>query len=160
MIVVSDTGPLNYLILIGESAVIPRLYRRLLIPRAVADELAAPAAPDAVREWLAAPPDWLDIRVTESALGPPTLHPGERETIALARTLQADLVLLDEKKGRAAARSQGLRVVGTLGVLAQAAAQDLIRLPDAVAKLRDTSFQVSDTLLAAVLAHAASASRE
>ncbi len=152
MTVVSDTGPLNYLVLIGEDNILPHLYGQLSIPSAVADELSRPAAPAAVRQWIGRAPDWLEIHSVDSTPGPPDLHPGERETISLALTRDTDLVLLDEKKGRAAAQACGLRVIGTLGVLAQAASQGLLGLPDAVAKLRRTSFQISEALLAAVLA--------
>lgn len=153
MIVVSDTGPLNYLVLIGEISVLPRLYGRVTIPGAVESELTHPAAPAAVRQWITPPPDWLDRREADTDAGPPDLHPGEREAISLALALGAGLVLLDEKKGRAAAQSQGLRVLGTVGVLARAAAQGLLVLPDAVEKLRRTSFQVSEALLESALAH-------
>ena len=39
MIVVSDTTPLNYLVLIGAAELPPRLYQRVLTPPAVIDEL-------------------------------------------------------------------------------------------------------------------------
>ncbi len=154
MIVVSDTGPLNYLRLIGEADVLRQLYGCILISPAVADELTRPAAPDPVRQWMEQRPDWLNIRAPDSVIGPSDLHTGERETIALALTVNADLVLLDEKKGRAVAQSQGLRVVGTLGVLLQADAQHLLSLTHAVEELRRTSFQISEALLASVLSHA------
>lgn len=154
MIVASDTGPLNYLLLIGEVDVLPRLYGRIFIPPAVADELTRPAAPLSVRQWMEQRPDWLNLRSADSTLGPSDLHMGERETIALALTMNAGLVLLDEKKGRVAAQSQGLRVIGTLGVLLQADAQHLLSLTQAVEKLRRTSFQISEALLAAVLLRA------
>ena len=39
MIVIADTGPVNYLVLIGEIEVLPALYHRVLVPPSVCDEL-------------------------------------------------------------------------------------------------------------------------
>jgi predicted nucleic acid-binding protein len=52
MIVVADTSPLNYLILIEEADVLRKLYGRILIPPAVQVELLQPGAPAAVMAWM------------------------------------------------------------------------------------------------------------
>ena len=57
-----------------------------------------------------------------------TLDPGELEVLALARTVEDPLVLLDDNTARKEARRLGLRVRGTLGVLVQARRADLITL--------------------------------
>jgi predicted nucleic acid-binding protein len=49
MIVIADTTPLNYLILIGHADVLPALYGRVLIPEAVAQELHGSGTPDVVK---------------------------------------------------------------------------------------------------------------
>jgi predicted nucleic acid-binding protein len=45
------------------------------------------------------------------------LDPGESETLVLAKELQAELVLLDERAATRRARAIGLTVIGTLGIL-------------------------------------------
>jgi predicted nucleic acid-binding protein len=57
MIVITDTTPLNYLVLIGESELLPTLYGGVVIPAAVLMELRARGAPARVREWATSPPD-------------------------------------------------------------------------------------------------------
>lgn len=47
--VVSNTSPLNYLILLDEINVLPRLYERVSIPQSVCEELQAAETPEAVR---------------------------------------------------------------------------------------------------------------
>lgn len=62
MIVVSDTSPINYLILIELQDLLPKLFDRILIPEAVHRELLSAAAPDPIKRFLAETPDWLEVR--------------------------------------------------------------------------------------------------
>jgi predicted nucleic acid-binding protein len=148
MIVVSDTSPINYLVLIEFQDLLPKLFDRVLIPEAVHRELQSDAAPDPIKRFLAEAPDWLEVRPSpeiDPVLG--QLDSGERDVIALALLIGADSVLLDERKGRRAARERGLRVSGTLGVIRLAADQGLITLADALDHLEKTNFRVSPRLL-------------
>src|SRR5436305_1244792 len=128
MIVVSNTTPLNYLVLIGEIHLAERLYSRILIPPAVLAELRASLSPESVREWALSPPSWLEIRVpgpvSESVLS--RLQSGEREAILLADEVGADVLLMDERAGRREGEGRGIRVVGTLAVLMDAGWQGLV----------------------------------
>lgn len=108
MIVVSDTSPLNYRLLIEFQDILPKLFQRILIPEAVRQELQSAAAPDAIKRFLAADPDWLETRpALEIDPRLRQLDPGEREALDLALAASADLVVLDERKGRQAARASG-----------------------------------------------------
>jgi predicted nucleic acid-binding protein len=148
MIVVSDTSPLNYLVLIELQDLLPKLFGRLLIPTAVDRELWSPAAPDAVKRFVAGPHNWLDVQAA-SDIDQTLQHLdlGEREAISLGVQVSADAVLLDERRGRQAARDHGLAVSGTLGVLDLADRRGLARLPDAIERLRATNFRVSPKVL-------------
>ena len=157
MIVVADTTPVNYLILIGEIDVLPRLYGRVVIPLAVHEELTRSRAPASVRAWIAQPPDWLEILspspVTDTALA--KLDAGEREAIALAEQLSfsSDSIqlIVDELQGRREAERRGLSVIGTIGVLREAAEEGLLDLRSALERLRQTSFHISPAILARLL---------
>lgn len=153
-IVVADTGPLRYLVLIGHADVLPRLLGAVSVPATVADELRHPNAPDAVRAWVASPPPWFVVHPDPVEPAPELrrLDPGERAAIALARALSAGLLLIDDRAGVAAARERGFRVTGTLGVLIEAASQDLLDLAAAFAALRLTNFHHAPALLDALLA--------
>jgi predicted nucleic acid-binding protein len=61
MIVIADTGPINYLIRIDEIEILPKLYGRTLVPPSVCDELKDARAPESVRWWIAQPPAWFEI---------------------------------------------------------------------------------------------------
>ena len=79
---------------------------------------------------------------------PRALHKGEVEAISLARELGADWVLIDERKASREAESRGLRVAGTLGILEEAGARNLLDYEKARDRLvSDTSFYVTDDVL-------------
>jgi predicted nucleic acid-binding protein len=150
MIVVADSGPLHYLILLEHADLLRILYDRVAIPDAVVSELRAAGAPERVREWVSAPPPWTTIvTVNQSDIAhiSEVLDLGERAAIALAQQIQADLLLIDETAGRAEARRLNLRITGTLGVLRAAAEAGLIDVHDVIIRLRETSFYVDDSLL-------------
>ncbi len=50
MIVVSDTSPLNYLILIEAERILPELYGRVIIPEEVLRELQVEGSPKKVQD--------------------------------------------------------------------------------------------------------------
>ena len=80
-----------------------------------------------------------------------TWIPGESEALALAQAYLPDTLLIDEEKGRQEAERRNIPTTGTLGVLADAAAEGLLDLPDAISRLRATNFHVSERLLLRLL---------
>jgi predicted nucleic acid-binding protein len=154
-LVVADAGPLHYLVLTGDIELLPKLFESVLAPQAVHDELNDPATPEEVRAWIARTPGWLEIRPN---LTPPQenesmriLDAGESAAIALALSVKADLVLMDDREGVSAARGEGLAVTGTLGILDIAARRGLIDLADAFERLKRTSFYYRQGLLDTIL---------
>jgi predicted nucleic acid-binding protein len=153
-VVVADTSPINYLILTGDVAVLPVLFGRIILPTVVRDELARTKAPLTVREWLANPPAWLDVRPSSQTgdASMADLDDGERSAILLAIELHADLLLIDERRAAKTARSKGFRVAGTLAILGMAARRDLLSLSDAIDRLKRTSFHYRQEILDQFLA--------
>lgn len=131
MIVVSDTSPLCYLLVIEGIEVLPQLFGRVIIPQRVRDELLAPGAPKLVQEWISQPPDWLEVQTIpdqiDAALN--QLDVGEQEAITLALQLQADLILLDDLAARRIATQLQLEIVGLLGILSSAAEKGIVDFP-------------------------------
>ncbi len=151
MIVISDTTPINYLVLIKEIELLPRLFGRVIIPPAVLTELQQPGSPEEVRAWLAAMPEWVEVRAPASIDGTIRLGRGEIEAISLACELRADEVLIDDMQARKAALARGLRVAGTLLILDRAARRGMVDLPKAIERLRHTSFRAPASLIVHLL---------
>lgn len=154
MIVVADTSPLRYLVLIEHIDVLPTLYGRVIVPPAVIAELAHEHTPPVVRAWLSDKPNWLDVRAARNAMTTEaiTLGPGEQAAIALAEELSADALLIDDRDGRREAERRRLPVLGTLRVLADAAEQGLLDLRDAFDRLAHTNFRADGQLVHRLLA--------
>ena len=149
MIVIADTTPLNYLVLINQADILHHLYGRVLIPEAVRDEMQRKQTPNVVRDWIAAPPPWLEIRgiarPVDSSLG--GLDAGEQQAIALAQEVGANVLVLDDKDARREAVRRQFTVIGTLGVLEEGAKLSLLDLPMAIEALRHTTFRADEELL-------------
>ncbi len=153
MIIVSDTSPLCYLLLIDQIDVLRELYSVVVIPQAVSDELNSPESPSVIRNWIAQPPSWLHIQTvdTSSISGLEKLDSGEREAILLAEQLTAELVILDDKAARRIATERGLKIIGLLGILKDAANSDLLDLATTFERLRAVGFWVAPRLLEQLL---------
>lgn len=151
MLIVADTSPLNYLVRIGAIDVLPSLYKSIVIPTVVFNELKSPANDSEVVTWAASAPAWLVIRdpsVVDQAL---PIDPGEAAAIALAQELNADRLLIDDRDGRMVAESLGIQVAGTLAVLRDAALEGLVDLTRAFESLQKTTFRASPALYEAIL---------
>ena len=149
MIVIADTGPINYLVLIDEIEVLCRLYSRVATPSSVCQELKHSSAPEKVRAWISLPPTWLEVfSPTLSADAHLAgLDAGERDAILLAEEFNADQIIVDEMRGRREAQRRNIPYTGTLGVLAAGAERGLLDLRNAVDRLRQTTFRISTEIL-------------
>jgi predicted nucleic acid-binding protein len=153
MIVVADSGPIHYLVLIGDINVLLPLFDRVLIPEAVHSELNQPATPAVVRQWVTNLPQWAEIHQVQPASegSLQKLGPGEQEAILLARQIAAEYLLIDDARGRFLAETQRVRTIGTLGILRSAATNGLLNFRRSFDKLTGTNFRISSSLRKQIL---------
>lgn len=127
MIVVSDTSAITNLIKIDHLWLLREVYQNIIIPQAVYDELISDPKNKVVIESLS----WIEIReIKETDFTrklKEVLDPGESEAIATALELDADFIIIDEKKGRKIAEDNGLRKIGLLGILVESKRKGLIK---------------------------------
>jgi predicted nucleic acid-binding protein len=122
MIVVADASPLIFLAKIEKLILIPRLFAgELLVPSSVRDEvLAAPIAPAEALALGAFLASCRVVGVRRPRRFAAALSRADSEALTLALRRRADLLLSDERLLRAMARLEGVRPMGTLGVLLRA----------------------------------------
>ncbi len=148
MIIVSDTTPINHLILVGKISILPELLGVVIIPPTVFQELQAVNTPEIVREFIGSLPEWLEVRHMQFLFDEDLneLDAGEREAIILAEELEADVLLMDERSGREAALKRDLPVVGTLGILERAAENGLLDFTETLQDLKANGFFIASAL--------------
>lgn len=159
MVVVSDTSPISGLYRIGHLHLLQLLYRELVIPNAVFEELLQlQAFGYDLKEILAA--DWIAVKSPLPSIQLEKLRQeldaGEAEAIALSEELHADLLLIDEAKGRVFAKQTGVLVIGLLGVLIEAKTEGHIPMVQPLMDklIREIKFRVSPALYKLVLEQA------
>ena len=129
MSVVSNTSPLILLAKIGRLALLLDLYHEIIVPDSVLAEVhAKPSKEVHDIEVLMLSPGVRMVGAGSSVLPRlvATLGAGERAAIAVALAVDADLVLLDDLRGRQAARELGLTTTGTIGVLIEARSRGFV----------------------------------
>ncbi len=153
-LVISNTSPLFYLHRLRHLDLLQKLYRQVVVPEAVVDELKAGRdqgedAPD-VTDY-----DWIEVRAVRT----PTLvqlitdlGTGEAQVLALALEEPDCLVILDDRLAREVARLQNLRVTGTAGVILKAKQEGYIpAVRPLLDRLLQLDFRLSDPVKADIL---------
>jgi uncharacterized protein len=159
MIVVSDTSPITNLAAIRQLELLQQLYVSIVIPTAVFNEMAGvdKIVPGAIEvqtlPWIQkiSVVDFQQVRELQTIQD--NIDLGEAEAIVLALELKADLLLMDERRGRALATSCGINVIGLLGILLQAKHKGLVTaVKPLIDQLRaEVDFGVSEKLYIAIL---------
>ncbi len=120
---VADASPLINLARVGRFELLTIFYNRVVIPEAVYNEVVVQEeGRDGSREVQTA--DWIEVQIPQDELAVRALTTelgrGEASAIILAQECHAHLLLIDEIRGRRVAQQLGLKVRGTLGILARA----------------------------------------
>lgn len=159
MIIVSDTTPLIGLSAIGRLDILREIFGDVYIPRAVFDETVTFGREEGKAKHEVASANWIHIVEVKNRFAVEILldemDAGEVETIVLAGELNADWVLMDEKKGRRKLAQLNIPKIGTLGILLKARQIDLIpALKPEIEELQKFGFSISPLLVKEMLAAA------
>lgn len=156
MIVVSDTSPIANLIVIRQLPLLHQLFNEVIIPEKVHEEIMA-LGNFSIYMGDYEKAGWIqiksatDIRMVNRF--EETLDAGEAEAIALAKTMHADVLLIDELKGRKVTQQESIRYMGLLGALILAKQKSLISAVKPIVDelIYKADFRISDTLYNKIL---------
>lgn len=159
MIVVSDTTPVISLLKLNRLGLLEDLFQEVLIPEAVFIELTDnPRFQEEARQIRECAfikkvevKQESSVNLLRRATG---LDKGESEAIIFTDENKADLLLMDEAKGRQIAKQMGLRVMGTIGILMSAYDENLLQKEEIIACLdilRNTGRHISEALFKQLL---------
>ena len=153
--IIVNSTPLIVLGNIGYLWILKEMYGKIIIPRAVYDEVTVH---NDVASNLLKSERW--IKVDDSVVGADRkmyrarLHAGEVEVMILAQEQAADMVIIDDNEAKKTAKYLGLNVTGTLGVLMTARKKDMISsLEEVLEKLENVGFYIGDELKENILRH-------
>lgn len=160
MIVISDATPIISLLKINRLDLLEQLFGSVRIPKGVFAELTenqrfqeeAKIVEDSVFIQVVEEIDDSYVSLLRRSTG---LDLGESEAIFLSDNGKADLLLMDEARGREVAVRMGIRVMGTIGILALAYEDSLLsseEIKSAIEVLRDSGRHISDRLYEQLLA--------
>lgn len=126
MIVISDTSVITNLIQLDQLILLRKLFGDIVLPQKVFDELSRLPKQAIILRRL----KWVEVKSASNTKYfeklCKILDAGEAEAIALAIELKADVLLIDERKGRRIAQENGILITGLLGVLLEAKTQNLL----------------------------------
>jgi len=159
MIVVANTTPLIGLASIQRFVVLNQIFGEITIAEAVFDEIMKTGGRKKIAQQEVSTSEWLRVRSIQDRLAVEVLLDeldlGEAETIVLAREINADWVIMDEKKGRQKLTQMGFNKIGTLGVLLKAKEIGLLPfIKPELEKLQKNGFSLSQTVIESVLMQA------
>jgi predicted nucleic acid-binding protein len=154
MIVISDTTPLISLVKINQLELVGDLFGEIQIPEAVYKELVSNLKykdeADKIKSYKKIKRvkvgNESSVQLLRRATG---LDIGESEAIILSDQIKADLLLMDEVKGRQVAKNMGINIMGTIGILVQAYESRLLskgQIEECIEVLRDNGRHISDRL--------------
>ena len=155
MIVVSDTTPLISLMKASRLELLATLFHEVLIPEAVFSELTANPRFQAEADQIRKAPYIKVVTVSEQKAvdvlrRSSGLDLGESEAIVFADDQKADVLLMDEAKGRKVAKAMGLYIMGTVGVLLFAFEKNVLtdsEVKKALEQLQQADRRIGDEMI-------------
>jgi len=156
-VVIADAGPLIGMARIDHLYLLQRLFKIITISPRVFEELRISSdRPGAKAVAEAVNCGWIRIvalkRPEGSAILRLLIDAGEAESIQLALEQNARLLIIDDRKGRRAAKSRGIQVIGTGGILISAKkAGFLSRVSPIIDELASTGYRLSPQLCKRIL---------
>jgi len=161
MIIISDTTPIISLLKAEQLDLLQKLFKEVIIPKAVYNELISNTKfqneAQIIREcsyiFVEEVIDTKSVNIFRRVTG---LDAGESEAIVMADEKKADLLLMDERKGRIVAKQMGLTITGTVGILLQSYDEGLLNadeIRESIYKLKECGIRISDSLYDFILEH-------
>jgi len=158
MIVISDTSCIGYLIIIDKLFLLKENFSKIIVPQAVHKEILQLSEEYDLSKYLNS--EWItSIAITNNRLYNELLKQvdeGESEAIVLSKEINADLLLIDERKGTILARSLGIKTIRLLGVLLLSKTKKIIPLVQPILDelIANATFRIDKILYTNVLKQA------
>ncbi|MEM6339459.1 MAG: DUF3368 domain-containing protein [Pseudomonadota bacterium] len=125
-LVISDAGPIISLAVVEELIILDELFDEIYIPKAVWEELTR----DESKSQHQRITDYFVDKVKDiSGFNNLTfvMDYGESESVILYKEIEADYLLIDDRKARSIAETLGVQCIGTIGILSIAKERGIVK---------------------------------
>lgn len=125
-LVISDSGPIFSLAIVDKLEILENLFDEIYIPEAVWEEITK----DQTTEHYQRIESYFQARIKKiSGSNKLTfvMDYGESEAVILYNELNADFLLIDDKKARDIAENFGIKCIGTIGILSIAREKRMVK---------------------------------
>ncbi len=152
---ICNTGPIIALSMIDRIDILRHIFELIAVPEEVHKEILEGGATNAgLANYRKA--QWIKVVALSSPVDPllrTSLDPGEAAVIGLARELNANVVVVDERKARKIARTvYGLHVIGSARVMVEAKRRGLLdNIGSELQTMRDGGYWIGDSIVNAAL---------
>jgi predicted nucleic acid-binding protein len=148
MIVICDSSPIIALAICNQLDLLDQLFNEVIIPKHVYKELTLPGKLETKKIMAWAESKMIEVKNKNLMnVFNTILDAGESEAMALYWEKEADILLIDEKKGRKIASYNGMKIIGTLGILLLSKQKGLLTaVKPLLDLLQQTNIRISDNL--------------
>ncbi|KIM11775.1 MAG: hypothetical protein KU38_06300 [Sulfurovum sp. FS08-3] len=147
--IIGDSSALVALATMDRLELLEKIFDTIYVPQAVYDEVTITQKPQSskLKIFLANRVKKVELDISKMGLGQ-----GELEAIRLYKDMNADFLLIDDKRAKSFAQLNGVNVIGSLGVLILAKEKNFISsIKDDLEKLQNSNLFISKHLLETIL---------
>jgi len=148
-VIIGDSSALVALATMDRLELLEKIFDTIYVPQAVYDEVTITQKPQSskLKIFLANRVKKVELDISKMGLGQ-----GELEAIRLYKDMNADFLLIDDKRAKSFAQLNGVNVIGSLGVLILAKEKNFISsIKDDLEKLQNSNLFISKHLLETIL---------
>ena len=152
MLIVADSSALIALATCQCLELLDKLFEEIIVPQGVFDEVIVEgkAVAEKLRQYLQKKIG--QINLTTAVINAGTLGRGELEGMVLYKQLQADYLIVDDKRARKIAKLNQIKITGSLGILLLAKQKGLISaVKPFLDQLRTSDIFINENLIVRTL---------
>ena len=148
MLLVADSSALIALAICDGLNLLALLYEEVKVPTEVFTEVTQPLKKEAKKLADYLKDKIADINIQDYIISDFNLGVGELHAMALYKKLNADIMLVDDKKARQIAEFNGIKIIGSIGILLLAHRKKLlINITDKLNMLKNSDLHLSSVLI-------------
>ncbi len=147
--IIGDSSALIALAIIDKLELLDKIFGKVYVPKAVYEELCSNKKAQSQKLEIFLKDRVIDINLTLKYVG---LGQGELEAIALYKEMNAEFLLIDDKRAKNFAKLNNINTIGSLGVLILAKELGFLKsIKSDINKLQKSKIYISPSLIKKVL---------